>query len=484
MNLHRGRIAVSRINARLPLRVRLVAGFALAMAVLLTAAGAFVYWRVAADLDRGLDRTIAEQHDALLPLIGADGHVQQPATADAALAAREYQTLTADGQVLSSGSGVSNQALLSPSQLARAQRGPIRVQVGNLLPGSRRPLRLVATPVDGAPGVVLVVGVLRNQRDEALRELLAQLAIAGLGALIIAAVVGERLAKAALTPVERYRAQAESIAAGATGVRLDVPATRDDEITRLGRTFNDVLGSLEAALARERRFVNDASHELRTPLTLLKARVQLQRRRPRSIEEHEQALAELEADISDLVALTAQLLELGTAREASLDDGPVRTDVCETVEALSLPELGICVHAAPTDTIVTLPANPLRQAIINLVANARIHGRTPIDLTVRRADDEVVITVTDAGDGIPADFLAHATERFHRADDARARPGAGLGLALVHTIVGRGHGELRLCSNGVHHRFDTTLAFACEHPSAGTTATVALPAVASATVSS
>lgn len=92
--------------------------------------------------------------------------------------------------------------------------------------------------------------------------------MAGLGAPLVTAVVGDRLARLALRPVERYRVQAADIIAGKTGVRLDVLPGRDDEVTRLGHQLSDTLDALEGALDTERRFVNDASHELRTPLTL------------------------------------------------------------------------------------------------------------------------------------------------------------------------------------------------------------------------
>ena len=103
------------------------------------------------------------------------------------------------------------------------------------------------------------------------------------------AVVGDLLARLALRPVERYRAQADDIIAGATGVRLEVPPERDDEVTRLGHTLNTMLAALEGAVDRERRFVNDASHELRTPLTLLTSRLQLARRRHRTVQDHERS---------------------------------------------------------------------------------------------------------------------------------------------------------------------------------------------------
>ena len=85
----------------------------------------------------------------------------------------------------------------------------------------------------------------------------------------VASLVGDQLARLALRPVERYRRRAAEIAAGSSHLRLEVPDERDDEVTRLGHTLNEMLAALDESLERERQFVGDASHELRTPLTLL-----------------------------------------------------------------------------------------------------------------------------------------------------------------------------------------------------------------------
>ena len=464
--------------SRMPLRVRLVTGFVVAMTILLCAAGAFVYWRVKVDLDTALDRDLSEQFAATMPLVQSDGRLHDQPDSGNVAAVQVHQTLSAAGEVLSSGPGAGTTSLLNRSQLTRALRGPIHVQIGALLPASLRPLRLLAAPIDGQePAAVLVVGVRADQRNEALRELLAQLALAGFAALVLAAIIGERLAKAALAPVERYRSQAETIAGGATGVRLEVSTSRDDEVTRLGHTFNDVLAALEHALERERRFVNDASHELRTPLTLLSARVQLLRRRRRTVEQYERALAELETDISDLIGLSDQLLDLGSGADAGFTQPGEPVDLREVVQAMDLAELGVELHADDADCRVAMPAPQIRQVVTNLVANARAHGEPPVDVFIDRTDATVVLTVTDAGPGIQPDFLPVAVERFRRGDDARSRPGTGLGLAIVDALVREYDGDLRLCSGGTHYSVSSTLSFPCRHQTSGTTVTMALPAV-------
>ncbi len=469
--------------SHLPLRIRLVAGFSLATFVVLLAAGTFVYWRVDYALDRGLDTELNQASNTLEPLIGADGQVSNQSAAEATGVA--WQVMSPDGTVLDHGGPAGGEAMLSSRQLSRIDDSPRTFNVGNLLPVSREPYRLHVTPSTMTPPYLLLVGVRRDHRDEALRELLLQLSLAGLGALLITAFVGERLARAALRPVERYRRRAAAIADGRADLRLDVPPQRDDEITRLGHTFNDMLSSLEEALDRERQFVNDASHELRTPITLLTSRVQLALRRPRTQDEHEQVLAELKVDLDRLARLAEQLLEVGKVDDGT---GSSSSDAVAVVSrAIHHRRLADPGHAG--DVLVTLPAEPLWVAIAdfelervltNLLDNATRHGAPPFEVAVDEPSPGWVgLRVSDSGPGMTPALLAIATQRFARADEARTMPGTGLGLFLVEALVTQAGGEVRLCHSGEHTSYGRPAPVECSHGPA-MTVTVLLPTASSA----
>src|SRR5262249_3245023 len=145
---------------------------------------------------------------------------------------------------------------------------------------------------------------------------------------LLTSAVGYWFARAALDPVERYRAQAERITHGAAGVRLDVPDAPRDELTRLGETLNGMIDALERAAERQKNFIDDASHELRTPLAALNAETAVALRKRRTPEEYEASLNRLASTTRQLTDLTETLLSLGALGSA-----------IPTLETLSAPEL-------------------------------------------------------------------------------------------------------------------------------------------------
>lgn len=477
---------------RLPLRFRLVLGFAAAMLVVLAGAGAFVYWRVACALDARLDSDLAAQATDLQREASLNSD-PSAALANLGVQGRDAQYLDRTGRVLEAGTGLRGRpSLLNSAQLAAATVRSVSFEQGGLFSGRGHHLRISAQPVRfrGSSEVAVAVAAVRlDQRDEALRELLGQLALANLAALTIASFVGYRLTRAALHPVERYRTRAEQIAGGATGVRLEVPTGTDDEITRLGHTLNRMLAAQEHAAAQQQQFIDDASHELRTPLTVLAAEVELALRRSRTPDEYEQTLRRISTDIGELADLADDLLTLGAQGTSSPQAQPVAAaDVlgaaAERARATLPADSERRVRLDASDDLEVL-ADPalLRRALGNLVDNAVRYGDGTITLRAVAVGDfssgATALTVHDDGAGIPAEFLPHAAERFRQAQVSRTGEGRGLGLALVDAIVLAHHGQLRLCANGVHHRRPTPEpridALPCDHPDHGTTSSLLLP---------
>jgi signal transduction histidine kinase len=410
--------------SRLPIRWRLALAFALAMAVVLCALGAFLYVRLERSLTDGVDETL-ELRAAQIDASGTIG----PAGDEGVT-----QLFRADGGLVSSSPG-GEAPLLDADDVERAREQP--------LVESRDGRRLLATARDDE---VLVVALSLEDRDDTLRSLLGQLLVVGPLALLLASVGGYFLAAAALRPVEAMRREAEAVSAGEPGRRLTVPPA-NDELRRLSETLNQMLARLVAALERERRFVADASHELRTPLAMLRAELDLALRRERTPEELDQAVRSAAEETERLSRLAEDLLVLARAEGGEL---PVRREPVSAVELIDriaerfrprAVEAGRVIETGAEDGLV-IPVDRLRaeQAVGNLVDNALRHGRGRILVEARRGSDSTVeFHVRDDGPGFPQDLAAHAFEPFSRGDAVRTGPGAGLGLAIV-DVIARAHG--------------------------------------------
>ena len=453
------------------------------MALLLVLVGAFVFWRVRIALDHRLNQDLHTQADDLV-------HAARrlpPLKALAALRdeAREAQILDTSGRLLASGPGIPpGERLLSAAQADQATAEPLATKRGNLLT-RHGALRILATPIHGPNGAAAAVMAVRlDQRNEALRELLAQFAIGDGIALLLTSAIGYRFARAALDPVERYRTQAERITHGAAGVRLEVPDAPRDELTKLGDTLNGMIDALERAADRQKNFIDDASHELRTPLAALNAEIAVALRKQRTPKEYEASLRRLAATTMQLTDLTETLLSLGALGSAipTLEPLPARELVAHAV-ARARTQLHTEKRTVQTDTpgiVVRGDRVLLESALGNLVDNAVRHGHGNITLSALAGthDSYVTLSVHDEG-SIDASFISHAAERFRQGQKSRASGGAGLGLALVDAIAVAHGGQLRICSGGTHHGQPASTAWigriACAHPATGTTVTLLLP---------
>ena len=434
--------------SRLPIRMRLALTFALVMAIVFAAVGAILYVRLGDALDERIADTLEVRADELASTFDVTS---------AAVSGEEglAQVLESDGVVVAGSSVTAERALLSKAELDRARAGSIVADVG--LAGAE--FRLLAIPVDDR---IVVVGEPLDDRDEALDGLLAQLLVILPIALLVSSAIGYLVAGAALRPVEAMRRRAAEISADTPERRLPLPRA-SDEISRLGETLNEMLGRLDAGLARERRFVADASHELRTPLATLQTELELAARRPRTQAELELALRSAGEEVERLVRLAEDLLVLARTDEGDLAIRAERVEARELLEDVARRQDARAASMAraidvsvPADLALVGDRRRLEQALENFVDNALRHGAGTVKMDAHAANGAVVLKVSDAGAGFPPDFVPHAFERFSRADAARSGGGAGLGLAIADAIA-RAHGGTAHAANATEGGADVWL---------------------------
>jgi signal transduction histidine kinase len=298
-------------------------------------------------------------------------------------------------------------------------------------PGRERPSRVLAAWASLEPV------------EAEIRWLAGMLPLISLGLWTLAAAIGRHFARRALAPLTLMAESACTMPFDEG--RLPSPGTRD-ELEDFARSFNGLLDRLHVALERQRQFTGQASHQLRTPLAALIAALEVARRRPRTVEEHERVLERLHEDAVRLWRVVEALLFLARAdAEAELPD-PERLDLtawaADHLRAWSGHERVADLRFEQPDggPLWTRAHRPLLgQLLDNLLENACKYSRpgTPIIVRAWSEPDAVALSVEDRGCSIPARDLPHVFEPFYRAESARrlGRAGVGLGLAVARRIA-------------------------------------------------
>jgi two-component system OmpR family sensor kinase len=416
-----------------PFRARLTLGFAGTMVVLFGGLALLLHVLVENSLDQQINRSLQTRSVDLRTLVaGRPTDAPLRALPDSGGTFAQIIDIRTD-VVLTATSG-HDRPLLDRAQLRRAS------EHSDLITDPFARLR--AGPVGTRPPSVLVVGASLEQRNHTLTVLSDLLFAGGPALLVLTCLAGYVLAARALAPVEKMSAQAARISGSPAGERLPTPEARD-EISTLGDTFNALLDRVEEALARERSFVSDASHELRTPLAVLKLELEFALASDISPPELQERVNSASEEVDRLTKVANDLLLIARADQGRL---PLQTGPVEVTDVLGAVADRFIAPARQRERTVSVPvrARPsfvqgdetwIEQALNNLVTNALRYGEGPVTLTAREEVDRIELHVLDEGCGFAPEFLASAFERFSRADPARGRGGAGLGLSIVRAIA-------------------------------------------------
>ena len=289
------------------------------------------------------------------------------------------------------------------------------------------------------------VAVLVARPLSLVQQILGALAVAltgfGLVAVLAAALVTRRVARAGVAPVRELTGEVEQRAA-ADDLR-PVRVGRNDEIGRLAVAFNLLLDTIKVSRTRQARFVADAGHELRTPLTSLRTNVELLA----ADTEHAMLrpadrltiIRDVQAQLVAFSGLVTDLIGLTREDRATADFGEVdlTTVLDDAIERVSRQAVGVRWDVELEPTSLHGDADLLTRAFVNVLDNAVRFSPERGTVTVTLHDGEV--RIGDEGRGVSVEERPFVFDRFFRSEASRATPGTGLGLSITESVV-RQHG--------------------------------------------
>lgn len=312
-----------------------------------------------------------------------------------------------------------------------------------------RELRIASTQNDY---VKILVAYPLEELNEALDGIFSIFLILAPVALLISVIGGWFLAHRSLKPVDMITKTVREISAQNLNQRLPAQAV-DDELGRLTATFNDMIGRLQESFAQIQQFSADASHELRTPLTIMRGEIEVALRRRRLPDPTRELLTSVHDELVRLSSIVESLMIL--IKTESGRQAFQFSDIALDEMLRELTEDARVLASRKTINVETLQIDPvtirgdaarLKQLFLNLIENAVKYTpqRGTVTFTLKRENDQAVVSIGDTGIGIPKKDLQKVFDRFYRVKSDGS--GSGLGLAIAKWIAEAHHGSIHVSS--------------------------------------
>jgi signal transduction histidine kinase len=348
------------------------------------------------------------------------------------------QVLDPRGYIFNASPGADRVVPLLPLRQAAANAATGRAVLLNGRPYDI-PYTMRVVSVRTRTGDIVIAGVSFEPVTDTVQTVTRVLLVGTPVLLLLLAWVTWLVVGSTLRPISALRRGAQVVAGTGRPSTLPVPEARD-EVRVLAVTLNDMLARLDAAQQRQRDLVSDTAHELRSPIASIRTQLEVALDHP-DHQDWTETASDVLADTLRLARLAEDLLVL-----ARLDDRgtrpppgrrPVDLSALAAEEAARSAGARVPVIASASDRcVVTGDPDGLRRLLRNLIENALRYAKSGVDVMARRDGDDVVLSVSDDGPGIPARDRERAFDRFVRLDAARSRDGqeaggSGLGLAIV-----------------------------------------------------
>jgi signal transduction histidine kinase len=338
--------------------------------------------------------------------------------------------------------------------------------------------------LDGHLIGILQVGRSLSQVETVLSQLQLMILLGGLMTVLVAALLGWSLARAAFKPIEKIIDAAESIQQGSDLKRRISYQGPKDELYALTETLNGMLERVDGLYKRleeineaQRRFVADASHELRTPLTTIRGNAELLIKMGETDPDtRKEALEDIAGEARRLTAMVSNLLCLARADAGQgIETTPVTLRelmdrIAGGLRFVTDRKINIeGMEGVSGDTVVNINTDLIVQSVYTLVDNAAKYTpeESDIFLGVQQGDGVegqeeakpligagpvkvqpgyAVIYVRDTGPGIPEEERQELFKRFYRGMSARGKSGSGLGLSIAQWIIQKHGGRVEVTS--------------------------------------
>lgn len=431
---------------------RLSIWYALSAFLLLAIATGLLYWGTARRFNQENDQYLEKKLSTL------EGLLRDPSRQMATVRWEvEEESLTSPsvrvlarvanpyGHVLLETSGMSAELpsdLVVPNQ-TRSRGANIRTPAG-------KEFRVLASTVEASqlrenPGFRIQVAIDLDYERRLLRSYLDQLwLVLGIG-LVAAVIIGFRIARSGIAPVQSMTETVKRVRSSTLGERIAM-AEMPSELSVLAETFNEMLERLEEAFARLFRFSSDLAHELRTPIGNIRGELEVALTRARTPSEYREVAQSSLEECQKLSRLIDRLLFLARSEHPETNIQKEKLDVDRELQKVfdfyepAATEQAVQLKLQmPSELVGNVDRTLFQIAVGNLVDNAVRHTPPGGLVTVTASADleSLIIHVCDTGVGIAPEHLPYVFDRFYRADSARShdRNGAGLGLALVQTIA-------------------------------------------------
>lgn len=297
----------------------------------------------------------------------------------------------------------------------------------------------------------------RVNEEAILAALMAGMALALLGALIIGRLLSRR--------IEAIASTANAVGEGMLTERVRADGS-GDAFDMLGSSINAMLDRIEALVSQLRMITDGLAHDLRSPLTRMRSLIE------RSIAETRDtatlpALERISQEAETLLKMLSTALQISRAeagigrdRFSQVEISALLEDIVEIYGPLAEEEGFEMEASAPAGLQATLHRELVSQALGNLIENALKYAEGGTRIVLRGSEERgrLLLEVADNGPGIPPEDREEALERFGRLDPARHIAGSGLGLSLAEAVAKLHDGRLAMVDNGPGLRVQLFLA--------------------------